>query len=498
MDGSPTVVFRVDASPYIGGGHVIRCLALAYKMKKNGWRVLFATTEVTKCMLGSSFGLEAYDIIILAEGEELDPVALTSRNEKGCDLCVIDHYEIDYTYAAALRPWAKKILVIDDLANRTYDCDLLLDQTFGREKQDYISLVPSNCKLLLGAKYALLKPEFFNLRISSLRRREGLDKIQTILVTMGLSDTTLATEFALIGIGQSVVDLSVDVVIGSQSINLEKIKSIVKNYPKNLKLHVDSNDMANLMVMADLAIAASGSTSWERACLGLPTLSVVLAENQKSIDNALTEYGAAHSLGDISDMEPGIVTLAIESLSNQMNILKNQSELSSALCDGLGVNRVALNISPIQTKTGLNVWLRPVVEEDKKRIFEWQNIPDVRKFSRNPNAPLWDTHSDWFNSKKFDPSCTFEIIVVEGEPAGFLRFDRLSTDNLAYEISILILPEYQNLGVGKAALFAGRQLIVEGFFVAEVHDENIASKNLFLKAGYCFDSGQYINTPNAT
>src|SRR5438876_9238673 len=204
------VVFRADASPLIGGGHVMRCLALANGLQSEG----------AECWFGCAAGTTASVPALIESGyrySELsasaDAEALQRTMPGGCDWLVVDHYGWSFSEEARCRRWARNILVIDDLANRQHDCDLLLDQTFGRRSADYNGLVPARSGVLVGSQYALLRNEFAEARSASLACRMP-SRLKRILVSLGLTDPANMTQTILEGILASRLSLTVDVVLG--------------------------------------------------------------------------------------------------------------------------------------------------------------------------------------------------------------------------------------------------------------------------------------------
>ena len=170
------VFFRCEASSIIGAGHAMRCSVLADALSEKGWVCQFVTSQVT------------YDFILaLSRFERVDPNTFY-EDPVECDLLVVDDYSLDEFYENHFRSHAQKIMVIDDLANRPHDCDLLLDQTYGRNAEDYHLLVPETCDILAGSEYALLRPEFAKLRSKALEKRKNTTEVKKILVSMGGSD----------------------------------------------------------------------------------------------------------------------------------------------------------------------------------------------------------------------------------------------------------------------------------------------------------------------
>jgi UDP-2,4-diacetamido-2,4,6-trideoxy-beta-L-altropyranose hydrolase len=246
---------------------------------------------------------------------------------KMTDLLVVDSYALGQHWHQKLRAHTKKILVIDDLADRQFDCDILLNQNLGVEEKVYEGRVPRDCKLLLGCNYALLRPEFSETRIEALEKRLYNTEIENILVSLGGSDIDNVTYDILQQLDSK---FNIVVVLGKTSPNIKMIKAYAKN--KNIEVIVDANNMSELMLNADIAIGAGGSTSWERCCLGLPTLLCVLADNQRGAAERLEDQGAVIIIKNLkTDLQ-----LIIEN-SDHQNIMSNNAK---SICDGLGCKRV--------------------------------------------------------------------------------------------------------------------------------------------------------------
>lgn len=203
----------------MGGGHVMRCLALSKALEDLGCSVRFVVTAETIGMMPML--LLAHQVSVMSS--PTDALQLVAAVPEGCDLLVVDHYSWDASLEKQCRPWAKKIMVIDDLADRRHDCDILLDQTYGRSPSDYGDLVPADCDTLIGPHYALLRSEFAEARPRALRRRE-LASFQRILVSIGLTDPMNVTSDILDGIVESGLQLKTDIVLGSSAPCLADIR----------------------------------------------------------------------------------------------------------------------------------------------------------------------------------------------------------------------------------------------------------------------------------
>ncbi len=259
--------------------------------------------------------------------------------EHQCDWLIVDHYALDHRWERGIRSCVKKIMVIDDLADREHDCDLLLDQTPGRDKKDYVEKVPFHSKLLIGPKYALLKPEFARLRTASLERRFCSD-VQRILISMGGIDQDNVTGKILAEMdGKSFCEnIQVTVILGPTASNIEVVKKQAETLSFKTKVLVGVSNMADLMFANDLAIGAAGGTSLERCCLGLPCLIMILADNQKQGAQALAKEGAAVVLGEVDSINN--LSLVLESLIKKPKWVNNISNKASLLTEGKGLTAV--------------------------------------------------------------------------------------------------------------------------------------------------------------
>lgn len=256
------------------------------------------------------------------------------------DWLVVDHYALDRRWEEALAPHYRQLLVIDDLADRPHRCNLLLDQNLGRQPQDYAALVPAHCQLLIGPQFALLRPEFAALRPYSLQRRQAQPALRHLLITMGGVDQPNATGQVLQALKTCALpaDCRITVVMGLTAPWLHNVRQLAAQMPWPTEVAVNVNDMAQRMADSDLAIGAAGSTSWERCCLGLPTLMVVLAENQQAGAQALEAAQAARLVGSVSDIATQLPQ-AVRELTDSKHQMR-MSLAASAVTDGQGVAKI--------------------------------------------------------------------------------------------------------------------------------------------------------------
>ncbi|MFC6446766.1 UDP-2,4-diacetamido-2,4,6-trideoxy-beta-L-altropyranose hydrolase [Shinella zoogloeoides] len=349
------IAFRTDASVEIGTGHVMRCLTLADALREDGAECLFLCRRHEGNLLELIAG-RGYKAIALPRPDALAAMdcdapphahwlgtnwatdaqdSLEALAGVSTDWMVVDHYALDRRWEQAVRPSYRRLLVIDDLADRPHDCDLLLDQSLGRRVEDYCDLLPPDAQTLIGPRYALLRPEFAALRAESLARREQ-SEFKHLLITMGGVDKDNATGAILDALGGCELppDLRITVVMGPHAPFLAQVRAKAAAMPRPTRVLVGVHDMARLMTDADFAIGAAGSTSWERCCLGLPTIQLVLAENQKEVAAAFAELNAVIAIPTVPSLQKILPKLLKDPAFEQLRLL---SRYSSGICDGLGV-----------------------------------------------------------------------------------------------------------------------------------------------------------------
>lgn len=359
------IAFRADASLQIGTGHVMRCLTLADALRERGGNCSFVCRPHQGHLLDliAQRGHQALALPELQEGAQTKNNSPEHAHWLGTDWTtdaqytqqaliahkggepvawlVVDHYALDARWEEALRPQAKRIMVIDDLADRPHDCDLLLDQNLGRSKQDYFGLLKGETSALVGPHYALLRPEFAALRAQSLTRRQNNPLLRRLLVTMGGVDKDNATGQVLAALQNCnlPLDLRITVVMGPHAPWLAQVRAQAAQMPWRTEVLVGVNNMAQLMAESDLAIGAAGSTSWERCCLGVPTLMLVLATNQIEAARAIEGTNAAWTLSMGDDLTENMKQ-ALSKLSDG-SVLMSISAAASGVCDGSGSDRIA-------------------------------------------------------------------------------------------------------------------------------------------------------------
>lgn len=346
-------IFRVDSSVQIGSGHLIRCLTLAKKLEETG-EVFFISRDLPGNLnyLVKEKGYKLFTLPCEMNDENLSGYekwltvslitdAMETKEllmQNGAGSLIIDHYAIDAEWEKMMRAYVRKIIVIDDLANRSHDCDILIDQNFYCDFETrYVGLVPAKCKLLLGPRYAILREEFQQAR-ESMRIRDGI--IRNILVFFGGSDKDNVTMKALLAIRNvNRPDITVDVVVGASNPHQEGIKNFCDENA-NMRFHCQISYMAKLMHAADLAIGAGGTTTWERCFLGLPAIVIAIAENQVQISEDCASLGILQYAGKYDHVTIDKINDLIKIFLQQPQYALRLQKKGIELCNGTNINSI--------------------------------------------------------------------------------------------------------------------------------------------------------------
>lgn len=351
-------VFRTDASLRIGTGHVMRCLTLADALRERGAQSTFICRPHSGHLL-DLIQQRAHAAIALAPADDASTATADPCHAKwlgtdwasdaeqtqqalgnqAVDWLVVDHYALDRRWEQAMRPLTRRIMVIDDLADRQYDCDLLLDQNLGRQAQDYEGLPCGQTQMLIGPAYALLRPEFAYWREHSLQRRVQ-PQLKNLLITMGGVDQANVSGQLLDALTRCELpfDLKITVVMGPNAPWLAQVQALAAAMPCPTQVLSGVSNMAQLMAESDLCIGAAGGSSWERCCLGLPTLVLILAANQQAGAMALQAHRAAWLAADINQLVKQLTALFNQEKADA--ILSEMSQAAAKLTAGDGAMQV--------------------------------------------------------------------------------------------------------------------------------------------------------------
>ncbi len=490
------VLFRADASAAIGTGHVMRCLTLADVLRDDGVNCRFACREISP-PLEKHIAAAGYTVEILpqrlydagakrdtgAHAEWLqaswqDDAADTAKIVEECDIdrIFVDHYALDARWEEAIMAHGVRIAVIDDLADRRHNCDILVDQNFHDETlKRYGDLTPEGCHLLLGPRYALLRLEFCRARRTP-RRFAG--KAKRILVAFGGIDAANLTSLALDALVQvTAPDGGVDVIIGGGHARQTELEARCRE--RGWRFHVQTDRMAELMMEADVAVGAGGGMLWERAATGLPSIAIPVAENQREQVAAAARHGLLRAVEPVGLSGPEL-SRHIADLAEDSVMRERMSKACLATVDGLGARRVARRINPPA------IALRLAEASDSADLHHWRNDEAIRSYARKTELIARDEHERWFGATLADPSRRLLIARDSSGPLGVVRFDK--SGNRA-EISIYLVPARLGEGLGPALLAAAEAWLAKvsrevESIRAEVLPGNLASEHLFASSGY--------------
>lgn len=346
MLAGPRILFFADAGPEVGGGHVMRCLTLARALGERGAECAFVESRAAAGVL-RRFGWPAGPVLAMSNTADLAGFVRWGQDFAASfqpDVVVVDHYGATVAEERALSDdGARRVAVIDDLADRAHACDLLIDPGFGRRREDYAGLIPDGCAALTGPDFALVRPDFAAARPRALSRRARREPPARALVALGLTDVGGVTLRVVEALSPALRDVRLDVVVGSGAPSLEALSALA-DQDRRIRLHVDTSDMAALTAAADIAIGAGGSSVWERATLGLPGATVVLAQNQGPMAEALDVAGLTLA---VDARAPGFEAALLQAWDKLIDDAELRWELttrSSELCDGRGAERAAAAI----------------------------------------------------------------------------------------------------------------------------------------------------------
>ena len=489
------IAIRVDASLYIGTGHVSRCLTLAKMVSDKGHYVFFICRDLPDSLitLVQDKGYEVKPLLFtddqkkkylcqpisddykqwfgVSKGQDSNETIDILKNEKKVDLLVIDSYSIDFAWERKVRKYVGKVMVIDDLANRKHDCDILLDHNCYLDYENrYDKLVSDTCLKLLGPKYALINPELKS--VKEIRKLRKHKKNKNILIFLGGNDTKNYTELAV----EKILNVPefkgaiINVVLGKDNKQKSELKSKFAGYD-NIVFHIQPEYYFKLLEYADLAVGAGGVSQLERMYVGLPTMLACVAENQRMVVDNLIEQNHACSF----NLENTILC-----------------ETTAKIKD---LNIELLDCTKLFDAQIKQLKFRDVKIEDALEIYNWRTSLTAIANSKNNITFSYNSHLNWMKNKLNDPDCLF--IIASMERSGNLGVIRFDIDNELALVSIFLNPEYINKGYGKILLDNGVKTLKNrmkncNFIIAEVLSSNEASKKLFLGQGFKEEKTTYI------
>lgn len=506
----PRVAIRVDASAEMGTGHLKRCLSLAQALAEAGAQTrlicrpldtvaaqVLALQDVAVDWLPAASAAYVPDPsapphATWARVDWLDDAQQTAETlaEWAPDWMVVDHYAFDARWHQAVRQALDcRLLVIDDLADRPLAADALLDHNWDDDhRHKYAACVQGKPTWLTGPRHALLAPAYRHAVRCVLR-----DKVRSIGIFMGGTDPGGASARVVKACRTAGFGGPLEVVSTSASPHLAGLRQACAS-DQATTLTLDEPDLAAFFARHDLQIGAGGGATWERCCIGAPTITLVLATNQAVVVQALDRLGAlrAARLGNTPvTAELPTLTDALDQLLTDAAARAALGKRAATLVDGRGAQRVALSL------LGTCLRLRPATLDDASMLHSWRNHPSVRAVSATQEPIAFEAHEAWMRAVLAHPARWLFVGQVGHLPVGSIRFDRLASGHL--EVSLYLDPDLQGLGLGRHLLAAGEQALLRlnpaGITVdARVVPGNTTSRKLFEAGGYHGGPLQYQKT----
>jgi UDP-2,4-diacetamido-2,4,6-trideoxy-beta-L-altropyranose hydrolase len=490
------VLVRLDASRAIGSGHLVRCLALADHLHLLGAKVCFLVggeREIHDAILGDSpheylrveSAVSQYVESATGTADELEDARRSKQAVQGreFDWIVVDHYALGAAWESQAREMAPRILAIDDLADRRHDCDAILDQSIGAIPKAYASSVGS--RLLLGTRYALLRPVFLELSRS---QGASVDSIRHILACVGGADP--------LNVLPRIIEAwrtlpanrpTLTVAVGRHSANLDALRSLCGTCA-DLRLAISAPDLPQVMRDADLLITGGGTVNWERCCIGRAAIMIKLAGNQTQNIRELVRARTGVALPGDSDFHPDQLRRVLVELLDHPRLVRRMGVRANRLVDGMGGRRAAAFMLAPDTA------VRPVGPEDCERAWLWRNDPGTRRYSNDSSPIALDTHRAWWSRVLVAPDRQLLMGHIGGCDFGVVRLDAVAPQAL---VSIYLDPDMVGLGLGAHLLRSAHAWARSHWpritrLVAEIHPDNLASVATFRAVGYNFDSSKWV------
>ncbi|MFW8600406.1 UDP-2,4-diacetamido-2,4,6-trideoxy-beta-L-altropyranose hydrolase [Desulfobacterota bacterium M19] len=494
------LIIRADANQSIGVGHVMRCLALAQGWLSNNGEVLFVgaiDSPVLRDRIISS-GCEFIQIKkpypAIDDLESL--IRLIQNNKDTTEVWVaVDGYHFHADYTSALRQTGARVLVIDDCAHQgEYKADILLNQNPGSENLAY-AINPEAVKLL-GNKYIMLRCEFLEKRNQEQRydikrtqekrqartnKNVAPDTAERMLITLGGGDknnVTLKIIDALNLIESK--QLEVKIVVGPANPHIRILKKLMEKINFKGRLITNVNNMAPLMSWADIAISAGGSTCWELAYMGVPSVIIITADNQLEVAKMISRHGCGVNYGWAQTLTPHDFAEKLNKILNNHSMRTMMTKAGYRLVDGMGSDRVVGTMRYFPFK------FTPVTPKDCQIIFDWANDPIIRNISFNSEKISWENHRAWFSQTINNSNILFWIVSFQGhEHIGQVRFETIGNAGV---ISVSLDKKFRNIGLGtmliKQACRKFFDIRNKNRIKAFIKADNIQSRHTFTNAGF--------------
>jgi len=469
-----SALIRADGGTAMGGGHLMRGLALAEALRPRAAVTFLTRGQSTLVDHIREAGFRVVELGAAHPDPEDAAAVLRFAHTVERPWIVVDGYHFDERYLARLR--GARVLVVDDGPRLPqYDVDALLDQNIGALQQRYPA--PRGARLLLGPRFTMLRPGF-----AGLERRAGGGPVPRLLVAMGGGDAVNATRLVLDGLRTARTRFEISILIGganphADALEAEFGRTAGWRFLRNVR------DVAGIMASADIAVAGVGGVMWELACAGVPALLVSVTDVQRAIAARVQSYGAHKLIGDAAALSPAEVARAVEELTDDCAARLRMSELGRKLVDGRGAARVA---DALLEPTGTLHWeVRHAQMIDAEAIWEIATDPSVREQSFTVDAFPYASHEAWLADRLARPTASFWVAEQSGTVAGFVRYE---VDRGAAMVNVAVAPAFRGRGAGRRLLADTWRPACERLGVDRargyVFETNAPSQTAFARAGF--------------
>ena len=485
------VALRADASTRIGTGHVRRSVALADALRQVGVASRFITRigDVDTLAMIARAG---HDAVALPDGtarggepgdghghwspvrEEEDAQA-TVALARDADAIVVDHYAFAAPWQNAVaRALDVPVAAIDDLAERPMSAALVIDHNVCADpRAKHAASLAAGARLLAGPRYALIDAAY-----ARAERYRFSSEVHSIGLFLGGVDSAALT----LSIARALRARGFTGPIGVATTSANPQVGAIRAAADWLGCApvVDASNLAAFFAAHDVQVGAAGGATWERCCIGVPSLLVAVAQNQRQVIEPLRGMGVAAIFEGAPEAER--IADAALALAADPAWRRAISAAAMSLVDGGGAERVAMAVA------GLAPGVRIATIDDAAVMHAWRNAPATRAASRNSGEIEREAHDRWLAAVLADPTRRVFIVGAGSRDFGVVRFDRAETGRSS-EVSIYLDPAVSGMGLGRAALFAAQEAygamapeVAE--LIAETLAGNAASQALFASAGY--------------
>lgn len=479
---------RVDGNIEIGVGHVLRCLTLAEKLVDFGIHSVFYTRNISPNLyrkiskkfktvrltrldnsfkpvdehskwLGTSQSNDAHEFIDITSNLDIKFI-------------IVDHYGLNEEWEFIVSARHQRLIVLDDLANRSHTCDILIDQSIGLKGNEYEELVSENCVTLLGPSYSLLNKNF------ELQTKAFVGKKYSLLINFGGADKDNYTlHVAKLLEGSSLPSaLTIKIVVGKDYPFFNELGTFVECSRFRIKLTRDSQNMAREIAECKFSIGAGGVSLLERSSLGVPSILYSIADNQLHICEEYARQNLGSFIKKESYYDVEVLASAVCELLEDAN-LKQKTDANTLLVDPFGANRVVSSIVDV-----LDLFInRNAMLDDCKFVYECRYLDNSGAFYVNSEVPDYSDHKTWYKNNLNKENQTQIIYAVNARRIGYIR---LNHHKIETELSIYIHSEFRNRNIGSIMLKTFCHNHPEYQLVATVHKKNTASLKTFKSCGF--------------